>query len=234
MYGLQLDGGKLFSVNLIPTRSLLATHRVMGARGCEWVTAGRALKIWNQGMAPHGEQDLAAILAGCRERRRTSQHDLYKLYYGYGMSVAIRYVNHESEAITIVNDAFLKVYNGIDSFKPEAPFKPWFRRIMVNTSITYLKKQQKYRVETDVDAAKDIADREEILSRISYKELVELVQSLSTAYRAVFNMYVIDGFRHEEIAAELGITVSTSKSNLMRARRKLRELLQAQLTTHNG
>ena len=180
------------------------------------------------------EEQLPAILAGCRDRRRSSQHELYKLYYGYGMSVAIRYVGQENEAITVVNDAFMKVFTNIDSFRDGAPFKPWFRRITVNTSITYLKKQQQYRVETDVDAAKDIADREEILSRISYQELVGLVQSLSTAYRTVFNMYVIDGFRHEEIAGELGISVGTSKSNLLRARRKLQQLLQTQLTTNNG
>ena len=183
-------------------------------------------------MGPETEPHLPDILAGCRAGRRAAQHDLYKLYYGYGMSVAIRYVDQEAEAISVVNDAFLKVFNHIDSFKPDAPFKPWFRRITVNTSITYLKKQQKYRVETDIDAAKDLADREEILSRIGYTELIALVQSLSGAYRTVFNMYVIDGFKHEEIARQLGISISTSKTNLLRARRKLQDRLHQQLLTN--
>ena len=185
-------------------------------------------------MPQHVDHQLSDILEGCLAHRRESQHDLYKLYYGYGMSVAIRYVNTETEAITIVNDAFMKVYANVGQFKREAPFKPWFRKITVNTSINYLKKQAKHRMETEMDAAKHVADREEILSRISYQELLSLVQSLSTAYRAVFNMYVIDGFRHDEIAKALGISVGTSKSNLMRARQKLREKLQHQLTTNNG
>ena len=173
--------------------------------------------------------DLAAILAGCRKRKRGSQHDLYRLFYGYAMSVAVRYVAEENEAITVTNDAFLKVYKNIKSFDADRAFKPWFRRIVINTALNHISKQEKYRKETGMDQADHIAAREEILSRISYQELVALVQSLTTAYRTVFNMYVIDGFRHEEIAKHLGITVSTSKSNLVRARRKLQELLTEQL-----
>ena len=85
-----------------------------------------------------------------------------------------------------------------------------------------------------MENAKDIAAREEILSQISYQELIKLVQSLTTSYRTVFNMYVIDGFRHEEIARTLGISESTSKSNLVRARRKLQDLLQQQLDIKNA
>ena len=175
------------------------------------------------------DQNLPVILDGCLKRQRSSQHELYQLYYGYGMSVAIRYMEEESEALTVLNDAFLKVFKNIKKYNRDMPFKPWFRRIVVNTAINRIKKNAKYRKETGMDEAKDIADREEILSQIGYQELVALVQSLTTSYRAVFNMYVIDGFRHEEIARTLGITVSTSKSNLVRARRKLRELLEQKL-----
>lgn len=159
---------------------------------------------------------------------------MYKLYYGYAMSVAIRYVNGESEAITVTNDAFMKVFKHIQKFDVERDFKPWFRRIVVNTALNRLSKQEKYRQETTMDAANQIADREEILSQISYQELVKLVQSLSSAYRSVFNMFVIDGFRHEEIARTLGISVSTSKSNLVRARKKLRDMLTEELEIKNA
>lgn len=172
---------------------------------------------------------MTEILRGCRRRQREAQHGLYKLYYPYAMSVAIRYVQDEAAAISVVNDAFMKVFKHIKGFDEQQAFKPWFRKILVNTSITQLQKQRKYLESSDMDEAKDIADREEILSQINYQELVALVQSLTTAYRAVFNMYVIDGFRHDEIAKTLGITVSTSKSNLARARQKLREMLQEKL-----
>ena len=185
-------------------------------------------------MSPNSDHNLPGILDGCSRRKRDSQHALYRLYYAYGMSVAIRYVHEENEAITIVNDAFLKVFKHIKKFDRTKTFKPWFRKILVNTAINYLKKQQRYRMETDMNEAPTLADREEILSQINYQELVNLVQSLSTSYRAVFNMYVIDGFRHEEIAKTLGITVSTSKSNLVRARRKLQEKLHHQLAVKNA
>lgn len=185
-------------------------------------------------MPQHTDQDLPEILDGCLKRQRSSQHDLYKLFYGYGMSVAIRYMDEENEAISIVNDAFLKVFKNVKQFDHQQAFRPWFRRIVVNTALNQIKKNDKYRKETGMDNAKDIADREEILSQINYQELVALVQSLTTSYRAVFNMYVIDGFRHDEIAKTLGISVSTSKSNLVRARRKLRDLLEQKITLNNA
>lgn len=185
-------------------------------------------------MPQYTDQDLPILLDGCQERHRPSQHELYKLFYPYGMSVAIRYMEEESEAMMVVNDAFLKVYKNVKKYNRDLPFKPWFRRIVVNTAINRIKKNEKYRKETGMDEAEDIADRENILSQISYQELVALVQSLTASYRAVFNMYVIDGFHHDEIAKTLGISVSTSKSNLVRARRKLRELLEAQISINNA
>ena len=180
-------------------------------------------------MSQYNENDLPMILRGCAKRQREAQHSLYKLFYGYGMSIAVRYVKDENEAISVVNDAFMKVYKSIKGFDPERPFKPWFRRIVVNTSLNHIQKQSKFKVESNIESANEVAAREEILSQINYQELVAMVQSLGVGYRTVFNLYVIDGFKHEEIAKTLGITVSTSKSNLSRARQKLRELLHQQI-----
>ena len=179
------------------------------------------------GMSPH-RPPLSQILDGCRAQKRASQHDLYRSFYGYAMSVAIRYVREENEAITVTNDAFLRVFRHVKTYDEARDFKPWFRRIVVNTALSHLSKLEKYRKDFSMDEAQHIADREEILASINYQELVALVQSLSASYRTVFNMYVIDGFKHEEIAKTLGISVSTSKSNLVRARRKLQELLALQ------
>jgi len=180
-------------------------------------------------MSQRKDHDLPSILRGCRKQLRASQHALYKLFYGYGMSVAVRYSQNEEEAISIVNDSFMKVFKSIKSFDQEKAFKPWFRRIVVNTSINHLQKQSKFKVESNIEDAGEVAAREEILSQINYKDLIRMVQSLGTAYRTVFNLYVIDGFKHEEIAKTLGITVSTSKSNLSRARYRMRELLKEQI-----
>ncbi|MEO1257322.1 MAG: RNA polymerase sigma factor [Bacteroidota bacterium] len=182
-------------------------------------------------MTQSTDPDIGRILAGCRKRDRVSQHALYKKYYAYGMAVCFRYVESEQEAISVLNEGFLKVFTNIKKFNEAYPFKPWFRKILVNTAINYIKRQSKFKMEVSMEAANHIPAREEILSKISYRELMETVQCLSTAYRTVFNMYVIDGFKHEEIANQLGITVSTSKSNLTRARAKLQELVLQKLQT---
>jgi len=185
-------------------------------------------------MPPENDSNLLRLLAGCEKHNRQSQHGLYKSFYPYGMSVAIRYMQNESDAISIVNDGFMKVFQSIKSFDTSKPFKPWFRRIIVNTALTQITKDaRRTSQETNMITERDYADRENILSQIGYKDLIGLVQSLSTSYRAVFNMYVIDGFKHEEIATSLGISVSTSKSNLLRARKKLQELVTQQLQTND-
>ena len=183
-------------------------------------------------MHSNTESTLLAIILGCCQNRRNSQRDLYKLYYAYGMSIAIRYVENEEDALTIFNDAFLKVFNNIKKFDTNQPFKPWFRKILVNVAINFVKSTRRYKMEVNLDEADKVPSREEILSKINYKDLVTTLQSLSLAYRTVFNLYVIDGFKHKEIAEMLGITVSTSKSNLTRARLKLKELITQKLNNH--
>ena len=163
------------------------------------------------------------ILQGCYENQRSCQNALYRLYYPYGMSIAIRYVHTEAEAISIVNDAFLKVFDNINRYDTQLEFKPWFRKIIVNTAINFMKKEKKYKEVLDIEKIPTIATKEDVLSKLNYQDLLETLKSLSLAYRTVFNLYVIEGYKHEEIANMLGISVSTSKSNLTRARVKLRE-----------
>jgi len=179
-------------------------------------------------------QNLKIIIEGCIDWNRQSQRQLYQEFYPYGMSIAVRYMKDEAEAEIILNDSFLKVYNNIKNFNTSQDFKPWFRKILVNTSINQLKKNKKLVMKTNLSDIEHMADRENILSSLSYKDLIKMVQSLSHAYSTVFNMYVIDGFKHEEIAKKLGISVGTSKSNLSKARAKLKVLIKEQLTLENG
>ncbi len=176
------------------------------------------------------EDILERTIEGCLKEQRSSQHALYKMFYSYAMSVCFRYANDEQEAIGIVNEAFLKVFDKLKQFKPErGGFKSWLRVILVNTAINHVKKQKKFKMEVAMDEAMEVRQQDDILSRIGYRELMTMVQTLSLAYRTVFNMYVIDGYKHEEIATHLGITVSTSKSNLARAKARLRGMIQEKL-----
>ncbi len=182
-------------------------------------------------MHPDAGSDFRSILDGCRKGRRASQHELYRIFYAYGMSIAIRYADEEDEAIQILNDSFMKVFGNIKKYDAGQPFKPWFRAIVVNTAINHLRRQEKFKKEVRMEEAGNMQASEDILSRISYQELIKMVQSLSAAYRAVFNLYAIEGFTHEEIASSLGISIGASKSNLSKARAKLKELVTKSLNT---
>ncbi len=173
--------------------------------------------------------DFNHIIAKCRSREREAQKELYRRFYSYGMSICIRYVEDKQEATLILNDGFLKVFNNIQAYDTQLDFKPWFKTIMVNTALNYLKKMKKFSKEINLETAGEVSVSDNLLSQFAYQELVNMIQQLSLAYRTVFNMYVLDGYKHEEIALQLGITVSTSKSNLTRAKEKLRTMINQSL-----
>ncbi len=141
------------------------------------------------------------------------------------MSISLRYAGSRDEAAEILNDAFMKIFNNLRKFDVTKPFKPWLRKILVNTAIShYHKKQREIQVEEMRHAANE-SDTEKILSGISYQEVIALLQKLPPAYRTVFNLYVIEGYTHEEIAGMLKIAVGTSKSNLFKAKEQLKIIL---------
>lgn len=148
------------------------------------------------------------------------------------MSVCYRYVNDQEEAESIMNQGFLKIFKNIEKYDSSYDFKPWFKTIMVNTAINHVRKMKKFKVETDIDQVQSVSTADDVLSKIGFDELLNTIQSLSIAYRTVFNMYVLDGYKHEEIAEKLNISVSTSKSNLSRAKLKLRELIGSKMDYH--
>jgi RNA polymerase sigma-70 factor (ECF subfamily) len=167
-----------------------------------------------------------ALLRECMEQDREAQRKLYQLYYGYAMSICVRYSKDAEEAREVLNDGFLKVFTRLSQYDRQRSFKGWLRRIMINTALDNYRHNLKHYHLLDVEAANPAADTFDAEQQLSYQELIRLVQGLSPAYRAVFNLYVIDGYTHEEIAAELGIAVGTSKSNLAKARANLREALK--------
>ena len=149
------------------------------------------------------------------------------MFYAYGMSITLRYANSRDEAAEILNDAFMKVFSNIKKFDRNRSFKPWFRRIVINTAINQYHKTKKHRQLEELDLSKNGVHKEEqVVSGISYDEIIEMVQELSPAYRTVFNLYVIEGFKHREIADMLDIAVGTSKSNLAKAKRNLQSILE--------
>lgn len=177
-------------------------------------------------MAPGADQSFDNLIEGCKNQDSHYQKLLYQQFYGYAMSICIRYAYSEEEAIEILNDAFLKIFKKVHLYDKSKPFKSWLRRIMINTAIDHYRKNQVHYNKQDLNEATHHTVEAEAVTDITYHELMNLVQKLSPGYRAVFNMYVVDGYNHEEIAEKLGISVGSSKSNLSRAREHLKKMVK--------
>jgi RNA polymerase sigma-70 factor (ECF subfamily) len=119
----------------------------------------------------------------------------------------------------------MKVFLNIKQFDLSRAFKPWLRRIMVNTAINHYRQKQRDLQAEELSRAQQKSEQENILSGISYQEIIGMLQKLPPSYRTVFNLYAIEGYKHEEIAKMLGITVGTSKSNLFKAKEALKNIL---------
>jgi len=167
-----------------------------------------------------------ALLDGCRNGDRKSQELLYRQFYGYAISVCMRYTRSRDEAVEVLNDGFMKVFTKTEKYDPGRSFKGWLRRIMINTALDHYRRQVKHYFHEDVESVSCTAAGDTILSTIAHQDLIRLVQQLTPAYRMVFNMYVIDGYSHEDIASQLDISIGTSKSNLARARENLKNMLK--------
>lgn len=185
-------------------------------------------------MEAQNEDLVKHLIKGCRRNDREAQKLLYKHYYAYGMSICLRYSKDRDEASTILNDGFMNVFQNIKKFSQERPFKPWLRRILINASINHFKRSLRRAKVTSLDHADTLTIEEQSTSAIGYGEVIDMIQKLPLAYRTIFNLYVIEGYKHEEIAEMLGISIGTSKSNLFKAKNKLRKILQEHLEIDYG
>lgn len=177
--------------------------------------------------------ELNQLIRGCTQNRRESQKKIYNSFYSYGMAICDRYAKRKEDAIEIFNDSFLKIFKEIHRYKPaysdEAnSFKGWVRKVIIHTAIDHCRKNNKHYFTAELEKTVIYLPQndENALDRISYDEIIRAIQNLSPGYRTVLNLFIIDGFSHEEIANQLGISVGTSKSNLFKARQQLQKLLK--------
>ena len=175
-------------------------------------------------MSAYNSAVLSELLEGCLQKNRRSQERLYKMFYGYAMSICLRYVQNRNEAAEVLNDGFFKVFTKIGTYDPDRPFKTWLCRIMVNTALDHYRRNS-HQLDFEPVEDRDVPVVETALTELSYDDIIGLIGKLSPVYRIVFSMAVIDGYSHEEIAEKLQISIGTSKSNLSRAREKLRIML---------
>jgi RNA polymerase sigma-70 factor (ECF subfamily) len=170
------------------------------------------------------------IIKGCIAGDRASQQKLYNLYARKMMGVCLWYARSREEAEEILQDGFIRVFTYIGKFKGEGSFEGWIRRIMVNAALAKYKNKSYLRPVVEYNS-EEHETREAVspIEILEAKELVKLVQELTPGYRMVFNLYVLEGMKHREIAELLGISEGTSKSNLADAR----IILQRHLETIN-
>lgn len=168
---------------------------------------------------------LTTIIDGCRAGREPAQFALYRRFYAYVLTVSLHYCRDRREAEEVVQETFIKVFRQIDTFETDRSFKPWLRTITVRTAINYFRSSRKWRNFLDLEALpRHPAVENKALSTLREEDLFVLLQQLPPSYRLVFNLHVLEGYSHPEIAEMLGITVGSSKSNLAKARRKLRQM----------
>jgi RNA polymerase sigma factor (sigma-70 family) len=178
-------------------------------------------------------KNLLNIIEGCISNDAKCQKALYEHYYGYALKIVFRYIFRYDKATDVTNDGFVKIFRSFNRFECKTPadtemvLMGWMRRIMVNTAIDELRKNHMTPeigyVQEHIWEPADPAQQSD--QTVLYKELIEQVRKLPPSYRAVFNMHVIDGFAHHEIAEQLGITVGTCKSHLSKAREHLKKMI---------
>ena len=172
------------------------------------------------------ENDLESIVSACLQNNQQAQRALINMFLSYARNICFPYVSNKQEAEEVINDGFLKVFNNLHIYDHSRPFKVWLKAIFINTAIDHYRKNAKHLYHVNIDYIDIVYDEVDIISKISADEILSLVQKLPPAYRLVFNLYVIEGYTHRDIAEMLNIGEGTSKSNLRDARKKLRSMIQ--------
>lgn len=167
------------------------------------------------------------LIQRLREQDRAAQKWLYDRYSPLMFSVCRRYLRSGEDAEEALVSGFYKVFSQIDHFAGAGSFEGWIRRIMVNEALMMLRKKQPLVFPGEDSAFRDQADSFSVEAEMSAREILDLLDQLPPGYRTVFNLYVLEGFKHHEIADALGISINTSKSQLILAKEKLRNLLKA-------
>jgi RNA polymerase sigma-70 factor (ECF subfamily) len=176
------------------------------------------------------EKDITDIIEGCKKDDRKAQEQLYRSYYRAMMNLCLRYTKNESDALVAMNTGFYKVYKNIHRFDgAKASLYTWIRTIIINSCLDSIKNNESLSGAGELEQAANIHVPPAVISSMSATEILKLVRDLSPATQAVFNLYVMEGYNHAEIAAMAGISEGTSKWHLSEARKKLRKMINEQI-----
>ena len=180
--------------------------------------------------SPGGAPSWEKRIEDCKKGDRKAQKAVFDALAPKMKAVCLRYVGDEETAEDVLQDGFVTLFSKIDSYSGVGSFEGWARKIFVNTALMFLRKTDALRLSDDISEARSLSDPDPgAIQSIGYKELLKLIAQLPPDARTVFNMYVVEGYSHKEIAETLGFTEATSRSKLQRARLRLQELIKQEL-----
>ncbi len=179
------------------------------------------------------DKQLQQLIKGCLEGDRKAQQAVYKLLYGKMKVVCMRYTRDTDQALDVLQEGFIKVFQNMERYSGAGSFEGWVRRIMVNLSIDRFRKQKNdllllngsMSIEDFEDEVEDEPDVESVDYDFTPEQILEAMQMLSPAYKTVFNLYVFENYTHQDIAEALSISIGTSKSNFAKAKRNMKKIL---------
>jgi len=172
------------------------------------------------------------IIKGCRKGDRKAQQALYDKYKSMLFAICLRYASGWHEAEDWFQEGLIEIFGSLYRYKPTGPFGGWLRQVMVNTSLQNLRKKSRMFQTVEIDEVADVYEADEqMFAKYRQEALVQMLQKLPEGYRAVFNLYVMEGYSHKEIGELLGIKDSASRSQLTRAKAMLRKMLEQSMST---
>ena len=176
---------------------------------------------------PAGGGPLEQLVPACRNGDRKAQKRLFDALAPKMMALCLRYIGDRPTAEDVLQDGFITLFSRLDSYSGTGSFEGWARRIFVNTALMHLRKTDALKLSDDIEEARKLFTEEATpVQKMGYRELMALIARLPADARTVFNMYVIEGYSHKEIAETLGFNEATSRSKLQRARIRLQEMIR--------
>jgi RNA polymerase sigma-70 factor (ECF subfamily) len=172
------------------------------------------------------KDNIEHIIELCKNEDPIGQKMLYDAYSPLLFAICLRYLKSREDAEDTLIESFYKIFTKIGSYKNEGSFEGWMKRITVNEALMSLRKKNILNLSVELSNINEPSTEENIIDKISYEELLTIMDSLPPGYRTVFNMYLIEGYKHREIADMLNISINTSKSQLILAKKKMRELIK--------
>lgn len=171
------------------------------------------------------DKKLSHIVESCRKGDRKAQKKLYDDYAPLFMSIAMRYMKQVDAAEDVLVTAFFKIFDNIEKYKGEGSFEGWMKRILVNEALMAIRKKKSFHLTVELNNV-EIPNNHDVISELQYQDIIALLDELPPGYRTIFNLYVIEGYKHREIAELLDISINTSKSQLILAKKKFRDLIK--------